>query len=183
MRSKTGVLAITRASCSLLHGNQTSLLMMSTCQGPSPTLRTGNELGLLLMKSPRSSSPANLCLYSVIFTTSCRILPSGNDLQHPEGQIRAETTSRHPYQSEEARWADVPYRTRPPADRNAVLGPPRRQELDQGCLKQRRARSPISEWSSEYRDFFSVDRPRPPCVANKSPHLMRRLADLCRSIA
>ncbi len=79
------------------------------------------------------ASPHNLYLYNLICTTLRRIVPSRPHLQHLEGQIRAETTSRDPHQSEEARRADAPHRTRPAAGGTAVLGPPGRQVLDQGA--------------------------------------------------
>ncbi len=75
----------------------------------------------------------NLYLYGLICTSPRRIVPSGKDLQDLEGQIRAETTSRHPHQLEEARRADVPHRTRTAANGTTVLGPTGRQVLDQGA--------------------------------------------------
>ena len=53
----------------------------------------------------------NLYLYSLIYTTLRRIVPSRRRVQHLEGHLRAETPSQHPHQSEETRRAKVPQRT------------------------------------------------------------------------
>lgn len=51
----------------------------------------------------------NLCLSSLICTTLRRIVPSRQQQQHLEGQIRAETTSRHSHPSEEAWPSNMPH--------------------------------------------------------------------------
>lgn len=117
------------------------------------------ELVSVVSKRTRPVLPDKFCLPSVIFTTKHRILPSGNDLQHPEGREGAEVSSRHSDQLEETWWENVADRVDPRVGGGGDTGSEGTDKTRPSCQKHWRARSPSTSsggWSQTPEPNASV---------------------------